>query len=159
MKSLFLSFPIIILSIIIFSFIELNFEGKIIYSMDFNNQNIPAEVKAMFEGSELTVYMKGTKTRSEMRMGKQHSTTIVDGHTKTAVTFLEMMGHKYKIIGDYKVHDSAKYKDMTVKYLDETKEIAGYKCKKAEVSFKDKANNPFVTNIYYTEAIPNHNRI
>ena len=43
---------------------------------------------------------------------------------------------------------------MKKKYTDETKEVAGYKCKKAEVTIKTKEGKEETLNVFYTEEIP-----
>ena len=156
MKKIILLTTIAIFSICNFSFIGTDFEGKIVYTVDVDNPNMPPEAKAMMAGSELNIYIKGTKTRSDMNMGFQNTTTIADSKTKTSVMLMEVMGNKYKIITDPNKKETDKAPDVSVKYLDETKEIAGYKCKKAEITFKDKSGNSRVTNIYYSEEITNH---
>jgi GLPGLI family protein len=130
-----------------------DFEGKIVYSISVDGGNLPPEAKAMFEGSEMTTYIKDMKSRTDMTMGFQNPTTIRDGKTKTSVLLMEIMGNKYKIKND---ESTAKQPDATVKYSDETKEIAGYKCKKAEITFTDKTGTAQSSIIYYTEEISNH---
>ncbi len=41
-----------------------------------------------------------------------------------------------------------------IKYLDETKMIAGYKCKKAEVTMKSKEGKAETFTVFYTDEIP-----
>jgi GLPGLI family protein len=50
--------------------------------------------------------------------------------------------------------EEAKNPEPTIKYLDETKTIAGYKCKKAEIVMKTKDGKEETVNVYYTEEIP-----
>ncbi|MFI5163821.1 MAG: DUF4412 domain-containing protein [Bacteroidia bacterium] len=133
-----------------------DFEGKIVYSITVQADNLPPEAKAMFDGSEMTMYIKDAKSRTDMNMGFQNTTTISDGKTKTTVLLMEIMGNKYKIKNDDAKKDTAKKPEISVKYLDDTKEIAGYKCKKAEITFKDQSGEQQVTGIYYTEEITNH---
>ena len=130
------------------------FEGRVTYEISVDGGNLPPEAKAMFEGSELNIYVKGSKSRSDVQMGFQNTSTISDAKTNTSVMLMEMMGNKYKIIPDPK--KEGKPTDISVKYLDETKEIAGYKCKKAEVTFKDQKGEAQSTTIWYTEEISNH---
>src|ERR1035437_3641084 len=134
-----------------------DFEGKIVYSISVEGANLPPEAKSMFEGSEMTTYIKEAKSRTDMNMGFQNTTTITDGKTKTSVVLMEIMGNKYKIKNDESTKKDSDLKpDATVKYLDDTKEIAGYKCKKAEVAYNDKSGAAQSTTIYYTEDISNH---
>ena len=130
------------------------FEGKISYEITVDAGNMPPEALAMFEGSQLNIYIKGTKSRSDVSMGFQNTSTISDMKTNTSVTLMDIMGNKYKIKSDPTKDE--KSADVSVKYLDATKEIAGYKCKRAEITFKDKSGNEQVTGIYYTEEIANY---
>src|ERR1035437_7436406 len=115
-------------AIVAFSFTNStsDIEGKIVYTISVEDANLPPEAKAMFEGSEMTMYIKDTKSRSEMNMGFQNTTTISDGKTKTSVLLMEVMGNKYKIKNDESAKkEDDKNPDVTVKYSDDTKEIAG----------------------------------
>lgn len=138
-----------------FTFTGTDFEGKVTYSISVDNPNMPPQAKAMIEGSEVIVYIKGTKSRADVNMGFQNTTTITDTKANTSVMLMEVMGNKYKIKPDDK-KDTEKKSDVSVKYLDDTKEIAGYKCKKAEITFKDNTETKQTTTIYYTEEISNH---
>ena len=134
-----------------------DFEGKIVYSVSVEGANLPPEAKAMFEGSEMTTYIKEAKSRTDMNMGFQNTTTISDAKSKSSVLLMDIMGNKYKIKNDESTKkDNEKKQDASVKYSDDTKEIAGYKCKKAEITFADKSGTSQATTIYYTEEIPNH---
>lgn len=130
------------------------FEGKITYEVNVEGENMPPEAMAMFAGSESTIYIKGSKSRSDMTMGFQSTTTISDAKTGTSVSLLEMMGNKYKIKSEPEKDE--KTPDVTMKYLDETKEIAGYKCKKAEMTYKSETGEQAVSAIWYTEEISNY---
>jgi GLPGLI family protein len=156
MKNIFFLLTITIFSIASFSFTGSDFEGKIVYTIDIDNPNLPPAAKAMLAGSELSIYIKGAKSRSDMSMAMQNTSTISDAQTNTSVVLMELMGNKYKIKNDMSKLDTAKTPDVSVEYLNETKEIAGYKCKKAQMTFKDKSGKPFTTDIYYTEEITNH---
>jgi hypothetical protein len=133
-----------------------DFEGKVVYSMDLGNAKMPAEAKSMFAGSELTLYIKGTKTRSDMQMGPQITSTIYDGKTNTSVTLMEMMGNKYKIKNDNTKKTDDKKPEIKVNVTTETKTIAGYPCKKAEVTMVSKDGTSHASSIWFTESIANH---
>jgi|ERR1051326_2232865 hypothetical protein len=130
------------------------FEGKIVYSIDVNSNDMPPEAKAMMAGSEYITYIKEMKTRSEMNMGMQNTISIYDGSTKTSVSLIDMMGNKYMIKSDASKKDE-KQPDAKVNVTGETKTIAGYVCKKAEITSKDKDGNTQTANIWFTEEIPN----
>lgn len=131
-----------------------DFEGKIVYSIDVNNPNMPPQAKSMMAGSKATIYIKATKSRTDMNMGPQTTTSIYDSKTNTSVMLMEMMGSKYKIKTDAAKKDE-KSPDVKVNVTSETKTIAGYTCKKAEVTMTDKSGSSHVTNIWFTEEISN----
>ena len=131
------------------------FEGKIIYSIDFANANMPAQAKSMMAGSTATIYIKGTKSRSDMNMGPQTTTSIYDSKTNTSTMLMEVMGSKYKIKTEPSKKDE-KRPEVKVNVTSETKTIDGYVCKKAEVTVTDSKGSAHATNIWFTEEISNH---
>jgi GLPGLI family protein len=125
-----------------------SFEGTIVYGIDVTGEGLPPEIKQMMAGSEMTVCMKGDKCRTDQKIGPQQSITIADAKTKISFTLVEMMGNKYKI----NTKPDEKKPEVTVKELPETKEIAGYKCKKAEITTPG-STEPLT--VYYTPEIGN----
>lgn len=145
-----------IATLIAFSFTgtDAGFEGKIVYEINVEGGNMPPEAMAMFAGSELTVYVKGSRSRSDVNMGMQNTTTISDSKTNTSVMLMDMMGYKYQIKSDPKKEEKAP--DVTVKETSDTKTIAGFKCKRAEMTLKDEAGTPMTSNVWFTEEISNY---
>lgn len=104
-----------------------DFEGTIRYEASF--ENLPAEVQAMMpkENPESLVYIKGGKTKTEMNMMGSIVIVISDVETSTTTTYTEVMGQKMK--STITVEDAEK---VEIKIVEgETKEIAGFQCKKA----------------------------
>ena len=133
-----------------------SFEGIVKYAISFEGAGLPPEALTMLNGAESVTYIKGSKRRTEMNMAIQSTTAIADSKTKTLVTMMDVMGQKYLIRmneSDLK-SEEAKAGDVTFKYTDETKEIAGYKCKKVEATVRSKSGKEEVVNIYYTDEIP-----
>ncbi|MFI5151048.1 MAG: DUF4412 domain-containing protein [Bacteroidia bacterium] len=126
-----------------------SWEGSIVFTIDVSGEGLPPEAKQMMEGSEMKVYMKGDKSRTDMKMAMQNTITIADAKTKSSFILMDMMGQKIKMINK---DDGKKQPDVAVKELAETKEIAGYKCKKAELTVP---NQEPIT-VYYTEEIGNN---
>lgn len=133
-----------------------NFEGIITYAISFENSGLPPEALQMFKGAESIVYIKGDKRRVDMNTAMQSTASVMDNKLKTILTTMDVMGQKYLI----KTNESDIKKEKetapvtTIKYLDETKEIAGYKCKKAEVTTKTKNGKEETFVVFYTEEIP-----
>src|ERR1051325_2984496 len=144
---------ILSLAVICFSFTGSEFEGKIVYSIDISGGNMPPQAKSMMAGSTATVYVKGDKAKTEMNMGMQTTTSYFDRKTNKSVTLMEIMGNKYQLKQEDK--KDAKKPDIKTNITSETKTIAGYACKKAEVTMTDeKGTHTF--NIWFTEEISNH---
>ena len=133
-----------------------NFEGIVTYGISFENSGLPPEALQMLKGAESIIYIKGDKRRIDMNTAMQSTISIVDSKTKTVLTTMDIMGQKYLL--KTTEADLKKEKETapttTIKYIDETKEIAGYKCKKAEVTSKTKEGKEETVVIYYTEEIP-----
>ncbi len=133
-----------------------NFEGIVTYAISFENSGLPPEALQMLKGAESVVYIKGDKRRVDMNTAMQSTTSVMDSKSKTVLTTMDVMGQKYLI----KMNESDMKKEKetapvtTIKYMDETKEIAGYKCKKAEVTTKTKEGKEETIIVYYTEEIP-----
>jgi GLPGLI family protein len=145
------------LSILLFLFpIALSaqsFEGKIDFSIAY--KDLPQEMQ-MAEGmlpKAQTIWVKGNKNRFEQMMSQVSTVVISDADQGTSVILMEMMGQKYKmdITKDEMASMIGAQSDPEINYVDGTREIAGYTCKKAEVimdGFDGKAI------FYYTEEIP-----
>ncbi|HEX8515901.1 MAG TPA: GLPGLI family protein [Bacteroidia bacterium] len=132
-----------------------DFEGKVTYAISFEGSGLPPEALTMLNGSESVNYIKGDKRRTDLNMAIQSTSAIIDSKTKDVVTLMDIMGQKYLIRmteADLKKEEE-KNPVTGIKYSDETKTIAGYKCKKAEASMKVNGKDETAT-VWYTEEIP-----
>jgi GLPGLI family protein len=129
------------------------FEGVVTYDLDLKSETLPAQVMAMMQGSTMKMYTKGDKSRIEVNMGISSNTTLIDNKAKTAIALIDAMGQKYMIKSSMDDAKNASPKPE-IKYVDGTKEIAGYKCKKAEIISIDKDGNKSTYEVYYTTDIP-----
>ncbi|HXC03191.1 MAG TPA: DUF4412 domain-containing protein [Bacteroidia bacterium] len=139
-----------LLTTTLFAQAQKNFEGSMVFTMDISGEGLPPEAKQMMEGSEMRIYMKAEKCRIDMKMAMQNTITLSDAKAKSSYVLMDMMGQKIKMITTPDL--STKQPDVTVKETTETKEIAGYKCKKAEVTAANQ--EPII--VYYTEEIANN---
>lgn len=127
------------------------FEGIITYSVEM--EGLPPEAAAMMGDMEVKMFYKGNKTRTETTNAMTSSTTVNDNDSKESFTLMDIMGEKYMIKGD-KEDKNKNVTEPEIKYIDgETKEIAGYKCKKAEIIMKDKDGKAMSMFIWYTDEI------
>jgi GLPGLI family protein len=127
-----------------------SFEGKMTMKIEY--EEVPEEYEAymsMFP-KESQLYVKGKKTRIEQNTMGGTNITIMDSESGKGFMVMNAMGQKaaYELEGGVETKDTSKL--PTVSYKDETKEIAGYKCKKAELKY---AGEDEPMTIWYTEEI------
>jgi predicted RNA-binding protein len=103
-------------------------EGKITYSLDFPDLDIPAAQKS-FLPSESVTYFKEGKSRSETNAGMGVKSVTIST-SKEVVMLIDMMGDKKAIRQDISKID----KSNNVNITEEEKRIAGYVCRKAILS-------------------------
>lgn len=97
------------------------------------------------------LYIKGSKTRTEIESPSFFQTTIYNSKTGEAVILKMLEGEKYisKFDADMWKKKNKQWEEMTVKLTDETKMILGYPCKKAVATTK--AGRDLV--MYYTTGL------
>ncbi len=129
-----------------------SFEGKILYKIAYTN--IPEQMKN-YESmlpKELSIFIKGNKSRIEQNQMMGKNTIVSDMDNKSGFIEMEMAGQKMRM----NVSTEEFKKDIEsapeIEYLEETKTIAGYPCKKAVM--KDESGTVAMT-IFYTEKISN----
>jgi GLPGLI family protein len=129
------------------------FEGKVTYGIEY--VALPAQMKGMeaMLPEEMSTSLKGDMVRVEQNMAMgMKQITLVNNKTNKVNMLLDMMGRKMNVEMTADDLDKKEKKAKPeIKYMDGTKTIAGYVCKKAEVTY-DQAANPVT--IYYTEELP-----
>jgi hypothetical protein len=87
----------------------------------------------------MTVSIKGSKARTEMNVGGGLVVEILDYVAKTKIALINMMGQKFAIKSTSAEieKENAGQPKGTVSITNETKNIAGYTCKKAIVTTND----------------------
>ena len=104
---------------------------------------------------EMTLKFKDGKTIGELSagMGVFKTALIADPETRTVHQLLKIMSKKYVLeLDSNEIHQLyGELPEMKVHFTDETKEIAGYKCHKAVVTFKNNIKEEF--SIFYTNDI------
>lgn len=117
---------------------EKPFEGVITYKISYPDSKFTDSQLAMFP-KLMTVTVKGTKAKTELKTGMGNQTEITDYAEKTKVALLDMMGQKYAIketMADIQ-KEIDKEPKATVEVTSETKTIVGYVCKKAIITTDD----------------------
>jgi len=130
-------------------------EGKITYKLSypkFEENNI---FTSMFP-SEMTYKFKDNNTKNELKTKMAiFSTSLLANNSEKTITHLVRIASKYSGV----VLDSAEIMEeygkkpdgMIITPTDSTKQIAGYSCKHASVTFANDASGNF--NIFYTTDI------
>lgn len=115
-------------------------EGKLIYEISFPEMEHDDESKGMMP-TESTVYFKENQIRMEIKMMGMSTVVISNSKDKSATTLMDMMGNKLAVKMTGAEIEKEKSKLNTNKYetrmTEETKVIAGLKCRKAIASQKD----------------------
>ena len=133
------------------SWVKKAFEGKIEYKITY--QNVPAEMEG-FESmlpQKMLIYFKGSKIRLEQSMGMAgNQIVLTDNETKESNILMDMLGQKINVfITKEEVEEAEKTMvKPQITYLEDKKEILGYKCKKAKVK-----NGDNETIVFYTEQL------
>ena len=126
-------------------------EGKVVYQISYPDSSIGELAVAMMP-TEATMYFKNDKTRMDMKMGMgMNLIALADNKAKTTIVLMDMLGNKTAMkMNEQEINkESKKAGEYEITKTNETKTIAGYLCKKATVTLKDK--NSF--NVWYTDEI------
>lgn len=131
-------------------------EGTISYDIVINTGEADPKIADMFDGAVSMVYLKANKSRSELVSSLGTQSTIVDGKTGNATVLKEYGETKYMITmtADNWKESNQKYEGVSFTYLEEYKEILGYKCQKAIGKLKD--GSEFT--VYYTPDLVPENK-
>lgn len=115
-----------------------SFEGIITYKISYPGNKFTESQQGMFP-KMLTVTIKGSNSKTEIKTQMGDQVEITDYMTKTKVALIDMMGQKYavKSTSEEIEKENAKEPIPTVEVTSETKVIAGYTCKKAVVTVND----------------------
>jgi len=131
-------------------------ELTLVYDASISSGSAEPRMADALDGSTTTLYIKGHLSRVEMVSALFSSTTIHDSKSGNAVVLREVSGQKLliRMNSDNWQEKNKRYKDIEFKNTGETKNIAGYNCKKAVATLKD--GSSFV--VYYTPDLIPENR-
>ncbi|MCW3074874.1 MAG: hypothetical protein JWP69_1943 [Flaviaesturariibacter sp.] len=108
-------------------------EATISYDIVINTGSQRPRAADFFDGATSTVYLKGLKSRTEMVSSLGTQATLIDLGAKSVAVLKEYGPQKYIIQmtpANWK-DANRKFEDVQFSYMDDTKTILGYKCKKA----------------------------
>lgn len=130
------------------------FEGIIKFSISY--EEMPAEMGeavAMLPKEQI-FYIKGTKSKFVQNSSMSNTTVISDSDDKSSIVLMEAMGQKYKMTMTSEEVEEMEQETMDaiqIEYVNESKTIAGYSCKKAIVKMEGMDEEAV---FYYTDKIP-----
>lgn len=125
------------------------FQGTITYSIKAEGE-MDAQTKAQMP-TEMKISYKGTLSRTEAITPMGSQVVITDKETKETIILLDIMGTKVAVKTTKEDYEKALEENpatSSTKLIEETKKIAGYNCKKAEIS-----DGEDVVTVWYTEEI------
>ncbi len=131
------------------------FSGVIVYNVTYSGDKVTDQMQSMMPKT-MVQKIKGNMSRVEMNMGMGQTIVIFNGEDKSGVTLMDLMGQKYamKMTQADIQKEIDKGPDVKVVKTEEVKEIAGYNCKKATISFTEKgASTETQFSAYYTEEL------
>jgi GLPGLI family protein len=126
-------------------------EGSVTYNVIF--EGMPPEQAGMMKGTEMKMFFKEKKSRSEFSNAFFNSTTISDDNSST--TLMEQMGQKqfYTMKKEDMEKEAKKTPDPKITYTEEKKTIATYECKKAIIEMKNEKGETNKVDVWYTEKL------
>lgn len=148
---------LLFLVVILFSSVTVNAqltEGHVKYEMTVTSDNPAMEMAiAMMDGATMEIYFKGESTLVKVNMGMAMNMTTTT-NSKSGEVLIKMggmMGNKAirSTLDEMKDQQPEESMESDVSLMNETKDIQGFKCKKA--IFKDKDGNEAI--FWYTEEI------
>lgn len=136
------------------TFAQKKFRGVINYTISYGG-TIDAATAAQ-QPKAMTFYVYDNLTKMNISLGPVNIDVITNGDNKSTTTLLDIMGEKkyYKMTKEEIDGKLAEGTKPTVNYLEETKTIAGYVCKKAEY-VEDNDGEKTTTIVYYSEELGN----
>lgn len=129
------------------------FKGSITYNVSYPESSM-SEAQTASMPQVIKILMNGSKTRAEVNMNGMNQVLLTDSEAKTTTVLLDMMGKKIAL--KPKSGDRPLGREPIVELANESKEIAGYMCKKANIHFGDENSKANPIEVYYTEAIGNN---
>lgn len=130
------------------------FKGVINYKISYSGMEIDPSMAAMMP-KIASLTLKGDMAKFEISMGQMGSQMqIINAEDRTVTSCMDMMGQKFYYVETEEEIDAGNNgdADVTVEIKDETKEIAGYDCKKAVVTVIE-SGEEMILSVYFSEEI------
>ncbi|MBN2779306.1 MAG: hypothetical protein JXR36_16870 [Bacteroidales bacterium] len=127
------------------------FKGTITYGITYEGEELDAASQAQMP-TGIVVSVLGNLVRNEQISAFYSMAQISDLEKGSAIVLIDAMGMKIAVEQSKedieKNKAEAEIEDPEINFVDETKEIAGYTCKKAEVKSGDE-----IIEVFYTDEI------
>lgn len=128
-------------------------EGNVKYAIDMSSTNPEMQMQlSMMQGSTFELFFQDDMTRSEMNMGSMMKiVTITNAKSEGALMLMSgMMGNTaVKMNAEDLKKETDETPDVDITFTDETKDIQGFKCKKAVITNDEGIESA----IWYSEEI------
>lgn len=130
------------------------FEGIVTYKISYPDSDFDAQTMAALP-KVATMYVKDNMIKVKVNTGFGATQTIVNTEEMTGTVLMDMMGQKFALKQSKEDFEKELNNIETeVEFLDESKEIAGYDCKKAIVKGSNKeTGETFTYTVFFTEEI------
>lgn len=129
------------------------FKGTITYQITYPDLNLDAaQLKAMPQTMVLKV--NGSKSRADITMSGIDQIMLMDSEAKATTILLTMNGEKLALKPNKGKGPAGK--EPVVEPANESKEIAGFVCKKANIHFGDDRSKANPIEVYYSEEVGNN---
>lgn len=123
----------------------------VVYDVAISDSKADPQMVKALSGATKSLYIKGSKSRSELVSSNFQQTVIHDSKTDSTIILRELGNAKYISYPTINKRTEAykKYEGMTLVNTAETKNILGYECKKVLIKLQDGSEY----NVFYTPAI------
>jgi GLPGLI family protein len=131
-------------------------ECTVVYELSVEDPKVDAAVTSAMAGTTKVVYIKGSKSRTELNSKAFQQVVILDSKNDSSVVLRELGNTKYISYLDNRkrAEQNKRFEGVTISNTNETKVILGYECKKAVAKLKDGS----LYNVYYAPSImPSNN--
>lgn len=130
-------------------------EGTLFFDISVQTGNSEPQMADMFDGAQAILFLRGSLSRSELNSALGSTVTIYDHRAGNGVVLRDFGTQKLliKMNRDNWADKNKKYDGIIFKQTGETKNIAGYKCEKAEALLKDGSR----FTVFYTKEVVTEN--
>ncbi len=127
------------------------FQGIITYDITYESDELSASDRAQLP-TEMVVYISDNKVRQDQTTAFYSFSQIFDFNDGSTIILMDVMGQKIAVKQSKEEFEEAmemaEIKEPEIKFVDETKQIAGYRSKKAELIMDGD-----VVDVFYTDEL------